>query len=213
MTKTKLAAGVLATLVAFAVLSGCGGHRYRTVACASEVTEHAQKSGGSTSSGGSRSSSSSSSSSSRSSTSSQHSTAARNQAKPPAAQNKSVTPSGGSSSKASGSDPGKAKATPPAAQNQSKVTPPGEKSYKPPPADVKPPAKKYDAAAKSAPAKVSRNGSYRSPVTHHTYVFHDALWYSSPGYRMDLFDPFNPWNYTNPLSPFYSRPYVVVDRC
>jgi hypothetical protein len=98
--------------------------------------------------------------------------------------------------------------------SHAKITPPGEKSYTPPPADRQPPRRQVDAAVKSAPAKVSTSGHYRSPVTHHVYVYHDSGYYGSPGYLLDLYDPYNPYNYySNVWSPFYGRPFILVDRC
>jgi cytoskeletal protein RodZ len=204
MTRHKLIAMPLIVFAVFAGLVACG-HRSRfvTVACASEVTEYAQRSSGS---GGAKSSSSSS-----------HSTPAKSSpAKAPSAQNRA------SAKNANASPPSpqhaealknQATARAPEAQNKSKVTPPGEKSYKPPRADVRPPAKDYDRAAVAAPQRVTRSGSYRSPVTHHVYVWHDPLYYTSPGYIPDLFDPYNQWNYTNPLSPMFGLPYNLVDAC
>lgn len=204
----KLGAFVLATILTSAVLTGCVHHRYAYGACAATI-EEAKPAG---SSGGSSHSSSSSShsSSSHSKPPSKGPSAKSGAGRPPTGQNKPTsTPQPGDKAPAVKSN----SASAPKAQ-QSKVSPPGEKSYKPPPADVKPSPKQVDAATKAAPQKVSTSGSYRSPVTHHTYIFHDAGWYGSPGYVLDIWDPFNPWNYTaNLFSPFYGRPFVLVDRC
>lgn len=204
--RRKLAALPLIVFVLFAGAVACGHrNRYVTVACAAEVTEYAvPSSGGRTSSGGSSSGRSSSPAPTKSSP-----------AKPPTGQNK---PSAKNANAKAPSEQDaiahKNQAAAPTGQNaRSKVTPPGEKSYKPPPANVRPPAKQYDRAAVAAPERITRSGSYRSPVTHHVYTWHDPLWYSSPTYRVDLFDPYNPWNRTNPLSPFFGLPYNLVDAC
>jgi hypothetical protein len=207
---------VLAASLATAVLTGCVHHRFVQVACAATI----ESASAPASSGGSHSSPSSSHSSSSSGARSTPShtiggakpntSAKSGAAKPPTGQNTpSKTPEKGDPAPAVKANSAKA----PASQ-RSKVSPPGEKSYTPPPADVKPPAKQVQAAQRSAPAQVSLAGSYRSPVTHHVYVFHDAGWYGSPGYVLDIFDPYNPFNYySNALSPFYGRPYVLVNQC
>ncbi len=198
----KLAAMPLIVLVLMAGMVACGRKtRYVTVACAAEVTEYSQKSGGT---------------SSRPSSSPARSSPAKSTpAKAPTGQNKpSVQNANAKPPSEQHAVAAKNQAVPPAGQNaKSKVTPPGEKSYTPPPADVRPPAKQYDRAAVAAPERVTRTGSYRSPVTNHVYVWHDPTYYSSPGYRLDLFDPYNPWNYTNIYSPFFNRPYNLVDAC
>ncbi len=192
----KLAALPLIVLILFAGLVACGRKSgYVRVACAAEVTEYAQKSGAT-----SRPASSPAKSSPAKAPTGQNRPSVKNaNAKPPSEQHAVAL---------------KNQAAPPTGQNvKAKVTPPGEKSYTPPPADVRPPAKDYDRAAVAAPERITRSGSYRSPVTHHVYTWHDATYYSSPSYRADLFDPFNPWNYTNPLSPFFGRSYNLVDAC
>jgi hypothetical protein len=208
----QAASFVLAATLATAVLTGCVHHRYVQVACAATI-----ESASAPASSGSRSSSSSSHSSGARSTPShtvggaKPNTSAKSGAgKPPSGQNTPTkTPEKGDPA-----PPVKANSAKAPASQRSKVSPPGEKSYTPPPADVKPPAKQVQAAQRSAPAMVSVAGSYRSPVTHHVYIFHDAGWYGSPGYVLDIFDPYNPFNYTsNLLSPFYGRPYVLADRC
>lgn len=203
----KLAVLPLIVLVLFAGLIACGHRsRYVTVACAAEVTEYAGPSGssGGRSSGSSagRSSSPAKSSPAKAPTGQNKPSVKNANAKPPSEQHAEALKN-------------QAATRPPGAQNssKSKITPPGEKSYKPPRADVRPPAKDYDRAAVAAPERVTRGGSYRSPVTHHVYVWHDPIYYSSPGYLPDLFDPYNQWNYTNPLSPFFGRPYNLVDAC
>lgn len=208
----KLAALPLIVAVLFAGTVACGRRsRYVTVACAAEVTEYAAPAGSSGRSGGS-----SGGSSGRSSSPSKSSPAKSTPAKAPTGQNKpSVQNANAKPPSEQHAEALKNQAKPPTGQNsnKSKVTPPGEKSYKPPPADVRPPAKQYDRAAVAAPERITRNGSYRSPVTHHVYAWHDPIYYSSSSYRLDLFDPYNPWNYTNPLSPFYGRSYNLVDAC
>jgi hypothetical protein len=201
--RRKLTALPLIVFVLFAGAVACG-HRshYVTVACAAEVTEYAvPSSGGARSSGSSSARSSPAKSSPAKAPTGQNRPSVKNaNAKPPSAQHAEAL---------------KNQAKPPTGQNsvKSKVTPPGEKSYKPPPADVRPPAKQYDRAAVAAPQRITRTGSYRSPVTHHVYVWHDPVYYSSPGYVLDLFDPYNPWSRTNPNSPFFGMPYNLVDAC
>lgn len=234
---------LLLTVGLTAYLVGAAGKRYQYVACASEVIEMAQRSGGAAPSGASRSAASSAprtpsvkaptppkpatppsqQNANAKPPSAQHAEAQRNQAKPPAAQNATAPTVPGTrpagtpgTAAAQGTTPARNQAAPPAAQNNAKVnkvSPPGEKAYTPPRADVRPPAKDYDRAARLAPDRLSRTGSYRSPVTSHIYVWHEPTYYSSSGYRLDLYDPFNPWNYTNPFSPFYGRSYNLVDRC
>jgi hypothetical protein len=202
MSRSKLAVAVLATLVAFAVLNGCGNKKHRYVACAQT------KSGGSSPAPRPPAPAPKPPSAPASPPKAQNSPPPK-PATPPSQQNRTAAPPSAQHSEAL-----KNQAQPPPGQNvKAKVTPPGEKAYTPPRADVRPPAKKYDTAARYAPQQVSRGGQYRSPVTNHTYIYRDPIYYSSPGYRLDLFDPYNPWNYTNPYSPFFGRQYVVVDAC
>lgn len=203
-TRTKVTAFLVASVAFTAVLTGCVHRRYVYAACAATIEQAAPASSSS------RSSSSSSRPAGRSTPPSKGPSAKSGASRPPSGQNTpSRTPQPGDPA-----PPVKSNSASAPKSQQSKVTPPGEKAYKPPPADVKPTPKQAAAATKAAPDKVSLGGSYRSPVTHHTYIFHDAGWYGSPGYVLDIWDPYNPFNYTaNLLSPFYGRPYVLVDRC
>lgn len=199
--RRKLGTVPLIVLVLLGGLVACGRRtRFVTVACAAEVAAPAGSSGRSGGSSSSGRSAPAKSSPAKAPTGQNRPSTKNADAKPPSEQHAEALKN-------------QATAKPPGAQNKSKVTPPGEKSYKPPAADVRPPAKQYDRAAVAAPERITRSGSYRSPVTHHVYVWHDPIYYGSMGYIPDLFDPYNPWNRTNPLSPFFGLPYNLVDAC
>jgi hypothetical protein len=72
----------------------------------------------------------------------------------------------------------------------------------------------YADARTLAPTRVTRTGLYRSPVTDIEYRYHDLGWYRRPGLVIDLYDPYDPFNYWyRPLSPFNGLPYVVAGGC
>lgn len=78
----------------------------------------------------------------------------------------------------------------------------------------KPAAEDVSKAKAEAPKLVSRGGSYSSPVTGNTYVFHSVSYYRRPGVFVDIFDPYNPYNYWYwPTSPFYGQPYRYATAC
>lgn len=72
----------------------------------------------------------------------------------------------------------------------------------------------YDDARSVAPTRVSRVGSWRSPVTDVVYVYHDLDWYRHPGLLIDLNDPYDRFNYWyRPMSPYYGTQFVVAGDC
>ena len=61
---------------------------------------------------------------------------------------------------------------------------------------------------------MTKGGTYYSTVTGNTYVYNDFGYYRRPGYVVDIYDPYNPYNYWYfGASPFYGRPYVVAGDC
>lgn len=109
--------------------------------------------------------------------------------------------SGGASSGKSGSS-GQSKTA-----AQSKAASASKPSSKPSAADA-------SAAKSSKPATVSRGGSYSSPVTGNTYIFHSSSYYRTPGLYVDIFDIYNPYNYWYyPNSPYYGMPYRYAGAC
>ncbi len=92
-------------------------------------------------------------------------------------------------------------------------TPPGESAYTPP-KNTTQPKEDLDAAKASLKSdqKLSRSGTYTSPVTQHVYVYHDATYFGHLGWH-DPYDPYDPYNITNPYSPFNGYHFAWVDRC
>lgn len=69
-------------------------------------------------------------------------------------------------------------------------------------------------AKAEAPPRVTRGGSYYSSVSGNTYVYNDVGYYRRPGYVVDIWDPYDPFNYWYfPTSPFYGRPYETAGDC
>lgn len=78
----------------------------------------------------------------------------------------------------------------------------------------KPSSSDINNARSSAPSRVTRNGSYYSPVTGDTYIYQPIGHYRSPGYVVNIYDPYNPYNYWYwHTSPFYGRPYRYAEEC
>lgn len=191
-------------LTAATFVSACGSFGGESAACADTLTSFygpsggggggmsggGRSSGGGPSSGGGRSSGGSSSGGSS---------------------------SGSKSSGASGSSSGKASG--PAAP--SGKTSSGAVSG--PKAGSKPSASDKAQAKAEAPKSVSSKGSYTSSVTNRTYIYHGGgygsgymgyRYYLTPGYVVDYYDPYNPYNYWYFAgSPFYGRPYRVAGDC
>lgn len=119
-------------------------------------------------------------------------------------------------------DPPAYKPPPPGAKPAPEVKPPPPRSKqqqdrakaaaskpkaKPDPQDV-------DDAKATAPKRVTRGGSYTSSVTNNTYVYHDMGFYRRPGFIIDIWDPYDPFNYwSRPWSPYYGHPYMVAADC
>lgn len=93
------------------------------------------------------------------------------------------------------------------------INPPGEQAYVPP-ANVKQPQEDIDAAKSSLKSdqKLSKGGSYESPVTHHVYHWHDDSYYSHLRIH-DPYDPYDPYNWHNGNSPFNGYHLIIVDAC
>lgn len=79
---------------------------------------------------------------------------------------------------------------------------------------AKPDTEDVTEARDEAPRHVTRGGTYVSNITNRTYVYHDRGYYGSPGYFIDIWDPYDPYNYwMRPRSPFYGMPYRVAGDC
>jgi hypothetical protein len=79
---------------------------------------------------------------------------------------------------------------------------------------AKPDAEDVTEARDEAPRHVTRGGTYVSNITNRTYIYHDRGYYGSPGYFIDIWDPYDPYNYwMRPRSPFYGMPYRVAGDC
>lgn len=79
---------------------------------------------------------------------------------------------------------------------------------------ARPDPQDIDDARSTAPQRVTRGGSYHSSVTNNTYVYQEPGFFSRPGYLIDVWNPYDPWNYwARPWSPFYGRPFIVAAGC
>lgn len=101
--------------------------------------------------------------------------------------------------------------TPPS--SGTKRTVPGEDAYTPPVNGPQPQAD-IDAVRAQAPPRFSMSASqgYLSPVTHHRYVYHDSYYFATLGWH-DLYDPYDPFNWTYILSPWYGYRPMIVAHC
>lgn len=92
----------------------------------------------------------------------------------------------------------------PKTQSQTNAAKPGTK---PTPSDA-------SKAKAEAPSRVTRGGSYYSSVTGDTYVYQNPSYFSRPGYIVNYYNPYDPFNYwLYPMSPFYGSPYRVAGSC
>lgn len=79
---------------------------------------------------------------------------------------------------------------------------------------AKPDSEDLYEARDEAPRHVTRGGTYVSNITNRTYIYHDRGYYGSPGYLIDIWDPYDPYNYwLRPRSAFYGMPYRVAGDC
>jgi hypothetical protein len=79
---------------------------------------------------------------------------------------------------------------------------------------IRPDPEDYDDARAVAPSRLSRSGRYESPITNTVYMYQPVSYFSRPGYMVDIWNPYDPFNYWyRPWSPFYGRPYVVAGDC
>lgn len=75
------------------------------------------------------------------------------------------------------------------------------------------PADLEEARAK-APRRLVRGSSFTSSVTGVEYRWHELAFYRTPGRMIDIWDPYDPYNYWHWIvSPYYGLDYVVADDC
>lgn len=80
--------------------------------------------------------------------------------------------------------------------------------------NIRPATEDYNDARATAPSRLSRGGAFTSPVTNIEYHYHDLGWYRRPGLVIDLYDPYDRFNYWyRPYSPFFGMQYMVAADC